>query len=381
MTEIKVDNIVNLAGTGKPNFPVSPTVGASGDALSTLNTYSYTSSGTEPSSPKNGALWWDSTNEKVYVYIDGEFKEVELGASASSAVWYGDRGFNFFGISDSSTNIEYWDMTTSGNASSFGSISGSGTRSSPAASDGTYVYVQNGSTNYEYITSATTGNATSYATARFGKAKRGSMETDGSTLVHVIGQYNSATYYNQIDQLSVGTGTTGGTATSFGSLSAANEEHESVANGTRMVLGGGRISSGAAVNTIEYLTFQTAGNGTDFGDLTQARYANGGMGTGEGDRGVWAGGSNTGDSPLYNIMDYVTVSTTGNATDFGDLLVANYFGSGCANATKGHYVCGYTSAGVNTIQQITLATTGNATDFGDMTSSLYFNRCASGAAA
>ena len=69
MTEIKVDNIVNLAGTGKPNFPVSPTVGASGDALSTLNTYSYTSSGTEPSSPKNGALWWDSTNEKVYVYI------------------------------------------------------------------------------------------------------------------------------------------------------------------------------------------------------------------------------------------------------------------------------------------------------------------------
>ena len=83
MTELKVDNITNLAGSGKPNLPVAPTVGSNA-AISTLNTHSYTSSGTEPSSPKNGALWWDSTNDKVFVYINSEFKEIELNASSSS---------------------------------------------------------------------------------------------------------------------------------------------------------------------------------------------------------------------------------------------------------------------------------------------------------
>ena len=120
MTEIKVDNIVNLAGTGKPNFPVSPTVGNNA-ALSTLNTYSYTSSGTEPSSPKNGALWWDSANDKVFVYIAGEFKEIELGTAYSTAAGYGDRGFSIGGAS-ARTQIDYWDMTTSGNSADFGDL-------------------------------------------------------------------------------------------------------------------------------------------------------------------------------------------------------------------------------------------------------------------
>ena len=81
--QLKVDNIVNVAGTGKPNFPVSPTSG--GAALSTLNHYSYISSATEPSSPKNGAIWWDSANSKVYVYANGEFKEVTLNTDYPSA--------------------------------------------------------------------------------------------------------------------------------------------------------------------------------------------------------------------------------------------------------------------------------------------------------
>ena len=63
MSELKVDTIVNLAGTGKPNLPVSPTL--EGAAISAANTYSYTSSATQPSSPKNGALWWDSANNQV----------------------------------------------------------------------------------------------------------------------------------------------------------------------------------------------------------------------------------------------------------------------------------------------------------------------------
>ena len=79
MTQIKVDSITDVAGTGAPDFSDGLTV--SGSAISALNTAEYYSSGTEPTSPKNGAIWWDSTNSKVMVYIAAEFKEVELGAS------------------------------------------------------------------------------------------------------------------------------------------------------------------------------------------------------------------------------------------------------------------------------------------------------------
>ena len=93
MSELKVDTIVNLAGTGKPNLPVAPTLG--GTALASANTYIYTSSGTEPSSPKNGHLWWDSSKEKVMLYINGEFKQVTLNGVYTTTSNYGDRGFSF----------------------------------------------------------------------------------------------------------------------------------------------------------------------------------------------------------------------------------------------------------------------------------------------
>ena len=80
MTQIKVDTIADAAGTGATDFADGITI--AGGALSALNTAEYYSSASEPTSPKNGAIWWDTTNEKVMVYIADEFKEVELGASA-----------------------------------------------------------------------------------------------------------------------------------------------------------------------------------------------------------------------------------------------------------------------------------------------------------
>jgi len=64
-----------------------------------------------------------------------------------------------------------------------------------------------------------------------------------------------------------------------------------------------------------------------------------------------------------NVMDYVTILTAGNATDFGDLTAAR-----SAAPTACSIVRGITFAGNgadNTIDYITIASTGNATDFGD----------------
>ena len=45
----------------------------------------------------------------------------------------------------------------------------------------------------------------------------------------------------------------------------------------------------------------------------------GGGGGAGGDRGVFGGGH---DGSASNVIDYITISSTGGATDFGDLTVA-----------------------------------------------------------
>jgi len=82
MTQIKVDNITNAAGTGSPDFSDGLTV--AGSAISTLNTAEYYETGTEPVSPKNGAIWKDTANDKLMIYVAGEFKEIELGGGGAA---------------------------------------------------------------------------------------------------------------------------------------------------------------------------------------------------------------------------------------------------------------------------------------------------------
>jgi hypothetical protein len=47
-------------------------------------------------------------------------------------------------------------------------------------------------------------------------------------------------------------------------------------------------------------------------------------------RGVFGGGN-----PTSNVMDYITIPTTGNATDFGDLTAARYGLAGASSGFRG----------------------------------------------
>jgi hypothetical protein len=98
---------------------------------------------------------------------------------------------------------------------------------------------------------------------------------------------------------------------------------------TRGIFAGG-IDSSAQTNVIDYVTIASTGNATDFGDLTVARYYL--CGTSSTVRGVFAGG----ESPRTNVIDYVTIASTGNAVDFGDLSDPRGFYPGaCSNAHGG----------------------------------------------
>ena len=117
---------------------------------------------------------------------------------------------------------------------------------------------------------------------------------------------------------------------------------------------------------MDYVTIATVGNATDFGDLTVAR-KNGGSAAST-TRAVFAGGRST-PSPIVdsNVMDYITIATTGNATDFGDLTGGRLGIKGVSNTVRGCFMGGLDQpSNYANIDFVTIASTSNASDFGDL---------------
>jgi len=118
---------------------------------------------------------------------------------------------------------------------------------------------------------------------------------------------------------------------------------------------------------IDFVTIATAGNATDFGNLTVARATYGAVSSKT--RAVAMGG-NAGAPGYanYNTIDFVTIASAGNATDFGDLITAISNASFASNSIIGLSMGG-SNGTINTIEFITIASTGNASLFGELSSS------------
>jgi hypothetical protein len=148
--------------------------------------------------------------------------------------------------------------------------------------------------------------------------------------------------------------------------SSSSSSSSSLITGIRGVFGGG-YSVGIS-NVIDYITINTTANALDFGDLTVTRQSVRSTSNGTNERGVFNGGD---DGSYSNVIDYITIDSTGNATDFGDLTGARASSSGTSNGTneRGVFGGGSTPFSSNVIDYITINSIGNATDFGDLTSS------------
>ena len=72
----------------------------------------------------------------------------------------------------------------------------------------------------------------------------------------------------------------------------------------------------------------------------------------------------------YNVIQYITIQSTGNTTDFGDLTSSRSFPGSVCNSTRGVFAGGETPSQVNTMDFITIASTGNAADYGDLTTTV-----------
>ena len=310
----------------------------------------YTSSATEPTSPNTGDFWWDSANETLYQYLDGEFKALNV---AATIVNYGNTGVINL-VANSATTHNKITIDTAGNGVYWGyTIGSSTTNQRDACTNGTYGvwgggYVSAVVNNMDRITFSTAANSEDHGDLTVARNDVGSAASLDRGFF--IGGYNSLRTIDYITISSVGN------ATDFGDTSQNSRTAGAVGDATYIVYEKNYSSN----NVLDYITAQTLGNGTQFGTL----HSGYNKGSAEDDtRGLFAA-----NHSQVNTISYITIATAGNSTDFGDLDLGRQNPSGVSNGTRAVFCGAYhgTLSTYNKMDYVTIQTTGNAADFGDL---------------
>jgi len=289
------------------------------------------------------------TNTIEYIAISStgvasDFGDLTVARRDLQATSNGVTGRGIFGGGYTSTfvsTIDYITILTPGAATAFGDLTYA--RVWPAAtSNGTNdrgIFAGgaklNGYVNIiDYVTISSASNADDFGdlSPESGIGRRYASGTSNGTNDRgvFLGGYTGTAYKNIIDYITISS-----TSNSFAFGDLLNTYPRStgaVSNNTnnRGVVGGGTTTGTVRINVIEYITISSTGDATDFGDLIDTRGELAGCSNGISDRGVFGGGHD-GSNPV-NTMDYITISSTGDATDFGDLTVATQMISACSNA-------------------------------------------------
>ena len=182
-------------------------------------------------------------------------------------------------------------------------------------------------------------------------------QTGGTRAIIHIG-YKSSARSDVIEYLNI---ETFGNSVDFGDLTVDRSGTSGASSRVRglWTAGYGPNASVANVDTIDYVTISSTGDAVDFGNLTYTQRD--GCGLSNQTRGIISGGG-------YDTINYVTISSTGDAVDFGNLIASNNYVPGAfASSVKGIIGGGYVSSAVtDVIQYIIISTTGDAADFGDL---------------
>ena len=275
------------------------------------------------------------------------------------------RGFVGGGNNPSSTNtIQFVELRTSGNSLNFGDLTAARQSTLGALANATRAIWGGGQIHpannniMDFITTSTTGNATDFGDLT---VARRNLDGTGNQTRGLFCGGQTPTLQDVIDFVTIANL---GNATDFGNLSVARKDLGGASSPTRGLFLGGNAPSGSDV--IDFVTIATAGNATDFGNLTVARATYGAVSSKT--RAVAMGG-NAGAPGYanYNTIDFVTIASAGNATDFGDLITAIANAQPASNSIIGLNMGG-SNGSINTIEFITIATTGNASLFGELSS-------------
>ena len=306
-----------------------------------------------------GAIRYNTDSNKMERFDGTKWWQVSVSSPDLNG---GARGVVGGGIGAETNVIDYITITTAGNATDFGDLTrtgettgfGSNTRAIWAGGYSTGTVPQD---TIDYVTIAQTGNATDFgnlSTGRFALAGL-SNQTRGITAFGSNPGHN-----NIIDYVTIAST---GNSVDFGdTINAGANSRGGVASPTRGIfMGLNYAPANTNYNVIQYITIATTGNATDFGDMFEARHNPYGISSGI--RGLAGGGNNPSQS---SAIDWITIATQGNALNWGDLTSAQRSWSGCGHKIRGIFAGGG-DPGVNIINYVTMATTGYAIDFGDLT--------------
>ena len=334
MSELRINNITDRAGS-------------SGPIIAGVSTVTSTSHMVMPSGPTEfrggrgrGVVMGGRNHPTAYSRID----LVEI-ATAGNTTDFGDLAFAMSGGSGGAssstrafsiggynsdvgaltTTMQYIVISSSGGANEFGDLRNNNTANG-AGSNNTRGLLYGGN-NPIYLSSIVQFNLQSLGTeSDFGTVFEGlairnvATATSPTRAIFGGGDQNAG----QTSLIAFREIASGGTVFKFGELTYAANGHEKASSSTRGIFVGGKAPSGPlCVSNIDFVTIASEGNGQDFGDLTEARRNI--SGNSNSIRATFAGGTTASSGAgvgNVNTIDFITIASTGNANDFGDLLKA-----------------------------------------------------------
>jgi len=224
------------------------------------------------------------------------------------------------------------------------------------------------SNEIDYLTIASAGNGVDFGNLTSTNIHNSALSSStrgiwGGGYSGSPGSFTNVIEYVEINTL--------GNALDFGDLSgdfdAGSGYLASCASPIRGVFAGGThpTAPGSRVRSAESITIASKGNSTRFGDLTAKHQRP--SAASNAIKGLIFSGSD--DVPDISAID---MSSGGVAVYFGELTTADYSGFSACNAIRAVHGGGESGGRTNRIEYVTITTGGNAQDFGDMSHATSF---------
>ena len=335
------------------------------DALKVYDMFKPPSGGTNQRPPaKPGALFYNFDFKTIEFFDGNSWNQVDNTTRSGRAITGG-------GLSPGNTaypNVDLITIPTLGNAVNFGQLHTERTSHGACSSSTRGIFLGGNPDNdaTEYYTLASGGNGIDFGNLT-STGRRYTSSFSSSTRGFSAGGKDDPAVTNEIDYCEI---STLNSWLDFGDLTVAALYWSGLSSPTR---GFCLVADDPAAQTINMVTMASKGDAIDFGNQSktggyQAAAANS-------VRGLWAGGYSS--TPRQSVghsssIEAITMASQGTTHYFGDLTSAtSQYGDGSSTSTRAVFSIGKvgttSSSMVNNIDYVTIASSGSASDFGDMT--------------
>ena len=334
------------------------------DALKVYDMFKPPSGGTNQRPPaKPGALFYNFDFKTIEFFDGNSWNQVDNTTRSGRAITGG-------GLSPGNTaypNVDLITIPTLGNAVNFGQLHTERTSHGACSSSTRGIFLGGNPDNdaTEYYTLASGGNGIDFGNLT-STGRRYTSSFSSSTRGFSAGGKDDPAVTNEIDYCEI---STLNSWLDFGDLTVAALYWSGLSSPTR---GFCLVADDPAAQTINMVTMASKGDAIDFGNQSKT----GGYQSAAANsvRGLWAGGYATTPrttAGMSKSIEAIMIASQGTSQEFGDLINTPMYGDGSSTSTRAVFSIGKvgttSSSMVNNIDYVTIASSGSASDFGDMT--------------